>query len=126
MKEGVKQIERALKNAMKGELFQKAYSFTVLAKLHLALGEIDDALEYSVNALESMPAFDAPEIFFTHAQILRNLDRDSEADEYLLRAYERVMLVAEKTKDPELRRSWLENVRVNKEIIEVVAERGIS
>jgi predicted ATPase/class 3 adenylate cyclase len=127
MKEGVKQIERVLKNAFRGELYHKAYSFEVLAKLHLALGEIDDAYEYSVNALESMLGFDAPESkYFTHALILRKLDRDSEANEYLLRAYERVMLVAEKTKDPDLRRSWLENVSINKKIIEIAAERGIS
>jgi hypothetical protein len=36
-----------------------------------------------------------------------------------------VMLVAINTKDEELRRSWLENVKVNQEILEAYAERGI-
>jgi hypothetical protein len=41
-----------------------------------------------------------------------------EGDEDRLRAYERVMLVASKTTDPELKRSWLENVEVNRQIVE--------
>jgi tetratricopeptide (TPR) repeat protein len=127
MKDGLKKIEHALKKAMKGEMYQIAYGFEVMAKIHLALGEFNDAYEYSVNALEKMLSFDSPECkYYTHAQILRKLNRDTEADEYFLRAYERVMLVAEKTKNEDLRKSWLENVRVNKEIIETAAERGIS
>jgi len=110
-------------------LFHKAYGLGLLAKLHLALGEIDDALEWSIRALdlvERMPGPDAPESkFFTHAQILRVLGRESEADEYLRRAYDRVMLVVSKTQDDELKRSWLENVHVNREILEACAERGI-
>ena len=128
MQEGLKQVGRGLKFARDG-LFQKAYGLELLAKLHLALGEIDDALECSIRALdfvERMPGPDAPESkYFTHAQILRVLGRESEVDEYLRRAYERVMLVANNTKDEGLKRSWLENVRVNQEILEACVERGI-
>jgi hypothetical protein len=41
----------------------------------------------------------------------------AEAKDYLHRANERVRLVAEQTDDPELRRSWLEDVPTNREII---------
>jgi len=45
------------------------------------------------------------------------LGRDAEADDYLRRAYDHVMLVASKTHDEALRKSWLENVRINRAIV---------
>ena len=65
-----------------------------------------------------MPFPPTPErYFFVHSRILRALGRGAEADAYLHKAYERVMLVASKTKDESLRRSWLENVRDNREVV---------
>ena len=63
--------------------------------------------------------------FFTHSRILRVQGRNGEADEYLQRAHDRVMLVVGKTQDPKLRRGWLENVEVNREILAACTERGI-
>ena len=54
---------------------------------------------------------------FTHSRALLANGRLAEAEEYLRRAHERVLLVAEQTDDAELRRSWLEDVRINREII---------
>jgi len=48
--------------------------------------------------------------------LIRLAQLDSEL-EYLQKAYDRVMIVASKTKDETLRKSWLENVRDNSEII---------
>jgi hypothetical protein len=45
-----------------------------------------------------------------------------EADEHLKLAYDRVMLVADNTKDQGLRMSWLENVLVNHEILAAYRE----
>lgn len=129
MKEGLKQIKRAMKYALVHELFQKAFGLALQAKLHLALEEIEDALECSTNALdfiERLPAPDAPEDkFFTHAQILTTLGRDAESEEFLRRAYDRVMLVFKNTKDAELGQSWLKNVKVNREILAACVEQGI-
>jgi tetratricopeptide (TPR) repeat protein len=107
----------------------QGFSFEIVAALHLAVGEIDGALEYSTKGLRIMETIPSPwwpeRSYFTHAQILRALSRDEEADEYLQRAYDRVMLVAGKTRNEKLRRSWLENVEVNREILAECAQRGI-
>ena len=55
--------------------------------------------------------------YFTHSRALLANGQPAEAEEYLRRAHERVRLVAEQTDDAELRRSWLEDVRTNREII---------
>jgi hypothetical protein len=95
--------------------------------LHLALGEPEAAFSTSAEVLrlaDIMPFPPTPErYFFVHSRILRALGRGAEADEYLRKAHERVMLVASKTKDETLRRSWLENVRDNREIV-AAADRG--
>jgi hypothetical protein len=56
-------------------------------------------------------------VFLAHSRALRAAGREAESDDYLRRAHERVMLVASKTQDETLRRGWLENVRVNREIL---------
>lgn len=89
--------------------------------MHLALGEPEAAFSTSAEVLrlaDIMPFPPTPErYFFVHSRILRALGREAEADEHLQKAYDRVQLVASKTKDETLRRSWLENVRDNREIV---------
>ena len=95
------------------------------ARLHLALGDVEQALESSNKAMQLHAAFPdglyaqhyAQQYYLTHARVLRALGRDAEADEYLRRAYERVMLVASKTHDEALRQSFLENAIDNREIV---------
>ena len=100
------------------------------AGLYLALGEADEALQCSTRGLQLMESNPSPwwpeRRYFTHSRILRALGQEAEADMHLKRAYDRVMLVAGNTKDQELRRSWLENVQVNREILEMCIQRGIS
>ncbi|UCF61831.1 MAG: protein kinase, partial [Anaerolineaceae bacterium] len=85
------------------------------ARICLVLGQIEKALECSSEAIEIMsiiPNFHDPEVtFFTHATALYGLGRENEARGYLQQAFDRVMLVANNTKDEKLRRSWLENVK---------------
>jgi len=96
-------------------------AYHLVTQMHLALGEPEAAFSTSAEVLrlaEMMPFPPTPErYFFVHSRILRALGRGAEADEYLQKAHERVMLVASKTKDETLRRSWLENVRDNREIV---------
>jgi predicted ATPase len=91
------------------------------ARLQLALGDVEQALESSSNAVQDLEirgvGWWEQECYLTHARVLRALGRDAEADDYLRRAYERVMLVASKTQDEALCQSWLENVPDNREIV---------
>jgi tetratricopeptide (TPR) repeat protein len=101
----------------------ESFSFanTQEARLYLALGALEQALETSSKVMQDIAFFGegylSEQSHLTHARILRALGRDAEADDYLQRAYERVMLVASKTQDEALRQSWLENVAENREIV---------
>jgi len=99
-----------------------------VARLHLALGAVDEALESSSKVMQEIETFGEPyfveQYYLTHARVLRALGRDAEADDYLQRAYERVMLVASKIQDEGLRQSWLGNVRDNREIVAEWEARG--
>ena len=103
------------------EVRQLSEGLSISARLHLKLGELKEALACSeevIHLLETTPALPHPqEYLYTHFLALRVLGRDGEAKEYLRRAHERVMLVAEKTTDESLRQSWLEDVRVNRQIL---------
>ena len=61
--------------------------------------------------------YTAEQFFFTHYRALLANGQQADAEDYLRRSYERVLQVAEQTDDAELRRSWLEDVRVNREVI---------
>jgi hypothetical protein len=91
------------------------------ARLNLEIGDLEQALESSKRALQDMEIggerWCVERGYLTHTRVMRALGRDDEADDYLRRAYERVMLVASKTQDETLRQSWLENVPDNCEII---------
>jgi tetratricopeptide (TPR) repeat protein len=91
----------------------------IAAELHLALGEPAAALADSQEALRDLGIcrFATERFAFTHFGTLLACGRQAEADEFLRRACERVRLVADQTEDAELRRSWLEDVAVNREIL---------
>ena len=65
------------------------------------------------------------QFFIVRSRALRAAGRAAEADEYLRKARERVMLVAGKIEDETLRRGWLENVRLNRELLAEWAARGL-
>jgi class 3 adenylate cyclase/tetratricopeptide (TPR) repeat protein len=99
------------------------------ARLYLSLEDFEKAVECSNKMLEIMESHPSPlaqeQKYFTHAKVLFGLGREEEGDNYLRLAYDRVTLVAEKTKDDDLRQSWLENVRTNREIIAEYQARGL-
>ena len=117
---GLDLVERAIGLMHRGAtwLINLAIAHRVAAELHLTLGDPDAALTDSQEALRDLEVghYAAEKFFFTHSRALLANGQQAEAEEYLHRAYERVLLVAEQTDDSELRRSWLEDVRTNREI----------
>jgi tetratricopeptide (TPR) repeat protein len=107
---------------------QWAEALDVSARLHLALGQPEKAFAESCQAmklLETHPWLPKPQYhLYTHSLVLRALGRHDEAHGYLQRARERVMYVAANMSDGALRWGWLENVRVNREILEEWQESG--
>jgi tetratricopeptide (TPR) repeat protein len=123
---GLEQAQRAIALLTSAEYgLDLADALDVTAQLHLALGEEEAALTSSSEAMRLVAAWPfVPEGYlFTHACALRAARRAAEADDYLRRAYECVMLVASKTHDPALHRSWLEDVQVNRAILAAWAQR---
>lgn len=98
----------------------KAYMYA--ARIHLARHEPAAALASSSEALRVWlnlwyVEFDSEKFYLAHALALRANGREAEADEYLQKAYDRVTLVADNTKDETLRRGWLANIHENREIV---------
>jgi len=136
---GLKQINQGI--LIQEKYFKKAAwsAFCLQAGLHLALLEEDPS--HSTQALNSLEKalhlFDTeqvsyvigqtPEhIYFLASRVYRANNHPEEADDYLHQAYERVMLVAGKIQDDDLRRSYLENVPDNRQILKEAKERGIA
>ncbi len=91
----------------------------IAAEIHLALGAPETALVLMTEAMNIIGAtpFMPERNFYTAARILTALGRPAEAEEQLRHAYQRVLFVAGRIPDPALQRSWLENVRMNREIV---------
>jgi tetratricopeptide (TPR) repeat protein len=106
--------------------------YYVLAALHLACEHETDALEAIEKAFKDFEAdfggtLISPEMFLWMAsQVYRANNQPEKAEEFLRKAYERVMLVAGKIQDEALRKSYLENVKDNREILREAKERGIA
>jgi tetratricopeptide (TPR) repeat protein len=104
--------------------------YEIAAALYLKLGVTDKAMQYSIQGLKMMESDPSPwwseRRHYTHSLILRAAGQEVDADEHLKLAYARVMMVADNTKDQRLRRSWLENVDVNREIFSACVQRRIS
>lgn len=97
-----------------------AHAHLFSALIHLLLGAPEAALAASAEALRVRLTDFGPSFFnfhLTHARALRANGREAEADKTLKQAYDHVMRVADNLNDVSLRRSWLENVRDNREIV---------
>ena len=106
--------------------------YFALAGLHLASQDEAKALEAIEKAFKDFEAdifgdLISPEIFLWMAsQVYRANNQPEKADEFLRKAYQRVMLVAGKIHDEDLRNSYLENVKDNREILKEAQVRGIA
>jgi hypothetical protein len=140
LRTGLEQARRAIESIREPALSDDLADVIITsARLHLALfdwvvsqgrseeGEVhaEAALVNTTEAIELAARWPStPESYlYTHSRALRAMGREVEADETLRRAYEQVMLVASKTRDESLRLSWLENVRINREILSAWAAR---
>jgi tetratricopeptide (TPR) repeat protein len=127
--EGLAQAQTSIAAAQAvSEEQQWARALDVCARLHLALGQAEEAFDVSSQAmrlLDSHPWLPTPQAHLhTHHLALRALQREEEARDPLQRAHERIMLVAGNLADDSLRGSWLHNVRVNREILAHRSELG--
>jgi len=111
------------------EVRQMVEALEVSARLYLALGRPEEAIEATskvIDLWESRPYLPRPQRYFhTHSLALRTLGQESHANQYLRRACERVQFVAGKFKDDSLRQSWLDNVQVNREIMSSYRRLGL-
>jgi tetratricopeptide (TPR) repeat protein len=91
----------------------------VLAELYLALGENERALAHARKGLEirGIRQYGIEEFHYALARALDANGRHAEAADAVRAAYQRVLLVAGRTPDPEAQAAWLENVPVNRAII---------
>ena len=131
---GLEAIDRSIRyyRGLKNDV-EVADALNLKAQLHLALlGEDQShagvALECTTEAIEcyqrDVSSWVMPEqIYFHHSQALRANGMEMEADEYLSKAFDRMMKVAGNIDDKELRRSYLENVRDNRNLHAAYQER---
>jgi tetratricopeptide (TPR) repeat protein len=92
------------------------------AMAYLKLSDPAAAKEYSQRAIDLLERHGAAEvleeeIFFNHAEILNESGDAEGAKVYLKKAYDEVINKANRINDQIIRKSFLENVRVNRAII---------
>jgi tetratricopeptide (TPR) repeat protein len=90
-----------------------------LAELRMVFGENEAALAHAQKGLElrGLRQYGVEEFHHTLARALRANSRHAETAEAVRAAYQRVLLVAGRTPDPEAQAAWLERVPVNVSII---------
>lgn len=123
------QASRALEVARERKSQEgEAMALTILAQILLAGGETEQALGPSQLAVQrfkelgGVEAFDS-EILLTHARILAALGRTDEARNHIPKSLleERASNIS----DERFRRTFLENIEVNRRIIQLARELGI-
>jgi tetratricopeptide (TPR) repeat protein len=133
-KERLQQARRAIDESLEIVLRSNDYELieellNTSALLLLDQGDVEGAYERTselARLLDYVPAHPALQDYaYTHAQVLQALGRTKEAAPYIKRAYDWIMLVADKTENEAWRRSWLEDARRNREIITEYKERGL-
>jgi serine/threonine protein kinase/tetratricopeptide (TPR) repeat protein len=114
------QIEQAIK-LLKGAnwRYQLAEALQTAAWVALARNQAEQALQYSQQSVDILAAqaVQTEGYLYCHVCALWANGRDEEADTYLQQAYQRVIQVAHNIRSDELRRSWLEDVYLNRQII---------
>ena len=98
------------------------------AMAHLRLNDIASAKEHSQRAIALLDRQGAAEvieeeIFFNHAEILKEARETEESKNYLKKAYDEVMNKANRINDQIIRNSFLERVRVNRVIISAYTDQ---
>ena len=104
-------------------------SLSLRGRALLALGRVDAACEASRAAVELLEVHgvaegDEPSVCYHHAQILATQGKAAEVEAYLTRAKAEVETKAARIADGDLRRSFLENVPINRAITLATAGRA--
>ena len=114
------QIEQAVQ-LLRGTHWDLELAHTLVTATWVALAQnrTEDALEYMEEARDLLKNFSTkPEGWdYVQACALWANGEDEEANAALERAYQRVMDVANAINDPEIRSSWLDDVYLNRQIV---------
>jgi tetratricopeptide (TPR) repeat protein len=136
VKLGLKQQTLGLEIKQKLQLRHNWSEHFILADLLMILASEDPSyaaealitIEKAIGAYkENQFGWSPPEyLFSTASQIYRANQQIDKADEYLNKAYARLMLAVGNIKDDNLRDSFLENVRWNRQILAEAKSHGIA
>jgi hypothetical protein len=131
---GLEQYSLGFSLALKNQWSHGWSEYYILAGLHLALAEEDPShaaealvsIEKAINKnKKQLLGWYPPEsLFILASRVYRKNNLPEQADGFLHKAYERVTLVAGKIQDDDLRRSYMENVADNREILKEAKARG--
>jgi tetratricopeptide (TPR) repeat protein len=120
LKEGLPHVKAAL-SLLEGTNWKVNLGDALLisAEIYSEMGETEQALAHSEKAVHLVEGFPIPQQKYelVYSRALRASGRLVEANEYLRRAIDQVMKVAQNLQDTELRQSWLQRVRVNRQIL---------
>jgi tetratricopeptide (TPR) repeat protein len=109
----------AIRKQLKTESFEMM-DVSGLARAELALGNKEAALKLSFRAIETLAGYDVVEdlqrAWFNHAVILKVMGQPDEALQFVQKAKDIIHKRAEKIQDNRLRKRFLEDVPLNKEI----------
>jgi tetratricopeptide (TPR) repeat protein len=134
LKEGLDQITCSLGTLFRLGPVDNWFAYCVKAGIHLALlsedtshaGEALVAIEEALKIFKGYPVgwgtFEL--LFYTASQAYRANGLLEEAGTYLRKAYKRIMLIAGKIQDDDLRKSFLENVAENRAILKEAEAQG--
>jgi tetratricopeptide (TPR) repeat protein len=127
--EGLEIAKQAVSPFYNYWLSSKASNLRITARLHLKLGQVEQAMAVS-NEMNQILEHEVVELrteifYWTHTQVLRADGQEQVADFFLKKAYNHILQMAEKITDDGLRRSYLENVWENREILKEAELRGI-
>jgi tetratricopeptide (TPR) repeat protein len=106
-------------------------ALSLLARLALLQDSADRAVEQSTRAIEhlkqmgmAVPALRTEEVLFNHYQVLTRAARQAEARGYLEQAHDLIRRKASTLRNDDERRSYLERVPLNREIVAAIREVG--
>jgi len=122
-REGLELVQRAAEQPRRaGSDNPLAYALDLQARLHLKLGEVEQALSATEEMLQAAgragQASGLESFYQVHAMALRQAGRLAEAKEYTEKAYQEIMRIGDKLSDPNLRQGWMAGVEKNRDVIE--------
>jgi hypothetical protein len=134
LKVGLENSERALAIFESNYAMKKAElmvdTLATQAAIRLSLGQVNAALNASEKAVQSLQTcaeiVNPERILYLHARNLYADNREIEGDNNLRHAWDRIQLVLSLTSDQELQRSFIENVRINHDILAEATQRCLT